>query len=169
MNVSLRINEMLEFEKFRSSILGLTCIVLSLSGCQADSPAVIRNPKNPQPNVDLTHARRGPAVGAQFNATLTAQGQVRFLSFNGKWQGNGADFELLFLPGTKVRLTRYAQPIQQYDGTYDLDTSGSAVVAFQTLPWRWPAMTLLLDDKTLILTLSKAKDADNWPFRALPK
>lgn len=104
-------------------------------------------------------------------AKAFAVGPIRFLSWNGEWNGTDVDTELEFTPDGKVTITHYGSGMDSIRGAYT--TNGDTVSI--DAPWNnlvempggsdWPALLLRDDGASLYLFPSRKTDALEYGAR----
>lgn len=119
---------------------------------------------------------------AEFKTKLATEGNVGFLSWNGKWIGMDGDTRLQFRPSGFATMTEYGYGVQEYVGTYQIDANNVVTLMLPDFKPGWPTMVLEKDATSLLLrpkdgdtrfimgtrggAVTNAADGSYWPFRA---
>jgi hypothetical protein len=107
-----------------------------------------------------------------FNARVAADGEVGFLSHDGKWGGTDSDLTLVFRPQGVVHLTVYGFAVQEYQGTYQIADNGEVTARFPKLQRKWPVLILQQDGDSFVLRPKdppEEPEGDRWKFRSVRK
>ena len=113
----------------------------------------------------------------KFNAVVAADGEVGFLSHNGKWVGTDSDLGIIFRPQGSALLTVYGFAVQEYQGTYEIADNGEVTGRFPKLVWKWPVLILREDGDSFVLRPKdpteldggRESEGERWKLRSVRK
>ncbi len=168
---------------FRSVLmLGL---LLALGGCRDDetsreAPVDEKVAAATQPFVGEVI----PASATDLDSLIAERGSLTFLSWNGQWIGMHRDTDITLLPGGQAHMFQYSDDMFGYRGTYAIDAEGTIKLTLPTFGHAWPTMSLLKDDRSLLLVPKEEGEGivvgnrggfvvpsgsgGYWPFRPIP-
>ena len=109
-----------------------------------------------------------PAV-AVFRARVAADGELAFLSWDGKWIGTDSDIGLVLRPDGAAELTSFGYAVQQFKGTYRISDTGEVTARFDQFGRPWPILQLDQAGDSFVLRPKDPPDGnkERWTFRSV--
>jgi hypothetical protein len=144
-------------------------LLLTLNGCKDDETS--RKMTSAEKAASSTQPYVGevrPASAANLDALIAERGSLTFLSWNGEWIGTDVDTDITFLPGREAHMFRHGFTMIGYRGTYAIDAEGRIELNLRQFEHDWPPMSLLEDDKSLLLVPEDGDTRAGWSFRPIP-